>query len=153
LLRSHAQAVADYHLHFQQDVQAAAQRLYSKLQDQPMVLNSLRATRVTTDTAGILLAIQAGGIGLHDLLLTPLMLSVTSLLAESAIGGYMGRVEADLKQHQFNTVRKQLFDNILQPKLEAIAQLENRQGFNISEAQCRQAEQALKEKKHGLRLL
>jgi hypothetical protein len=154
LLQNHALAVTAYQQSFQPDVQAAAQRLYSKLQEQPVVLNSLRATRLTTDTAGILLAIQAGGIGVHDLVLTPLMLSVTSVLAESAIGSYMGRVEAELKQHQFNTVKQQLFDKNLRPRLEALAQQAlSQQRFNLSEAQCRQAEQALKEKKHGLRLL
>ena len=154
LLQGYAQEAAEYHLHFQQDVQAAAQRLYHRLQDQPLVLNSLRATRVTTDTAGILLAIQAGGIGVHDLLLTPLMLGITSLLAESAIGSYMHRVEAELKQHQFDTVRKQLFEQTLRPGLEAVArQANSRQRFDIAEASCRQAEQFLKEKKHGLRLL
>lgn len=148
-----AMAAENYHRQFQPDVQAAAQRLYQRLQEQPAVLNSLRATRVTTDTAGILLAIQAGGIGVHDLLLTPLMLSITSLLAESAIGGYMARVEADLKQHQYQSVRRQLFDGLLRPRLEAVAQTDGPLRFNIGSAECRAAEQALREKKHGLRVL
>ena len=62
-----------------------------------MLLNSLRATRVTTDAAVIALALHTGGIGVHDLVIAPSMLTVTSLLAESAIGSYMHNVEADLK--------------------------------------------------------
>jgi len=153
ILAEYRQAVTEYQQLFQQDVDAAAQRLYHKLQEQPMVLSSLRATRATTDAAAILLAVQAGGIGLHDLVLTPMMLSISSLLAESAIGSYMGRVEAELKQQQLNTVKSALFESVLRRKLAQLPQQAtglNR--FNISEQQCHQAEQALKEKKYGLRL-
>jgi hypothetical protein len=154
LLRIYRQAVTDYHNDFQQDVEAAAQRLYVKLQEQPMILNSLRATRVTTDAGAILLAIQAGGIGIHDLVITPLMLTITSLLAESAIGSYMHKVEAELKQHQLNTVKTALFDVCLKQRLYCLPQgVQSSTRFNISEQQCHAAELALKEKKHGLRLL
>lgn len=154
LLQEYGLAVGEYHLHFQQDVDATAHRLYYKLQEQPATLNSLRATRVTTDAAALLLAIQAGGIGIHDLVITPLMLTVTSLLAESAIGSYMHRVEAELKQHQLNTVKNALFEACLRGRLYALPQQSfaaNR--FDVSEQLLSQAEQALKEKKHGLRLL
>lgn len=154
LLQAYRQAVSDYHSDFQQDVEASAQRLYLKLQEQPMVLNSLRATRVTTDAGALLLAIQAGGIGIHDLVITPLMLTITSLLAESAIGGYMHRVEAELKQHQLNTVKTALFEACLKQRLYLLPQgVQSQTRFNISEQLLSQAEQALKEKKHGLRLL
>ncbi|MBD9363279.1 GTPase [Methylomonas fluvii] len=154
LLQIYRQAVTDYHSDFQQDVEASAQRLYVKLQEQPMILNSLRATRVTTDAGALLLAIQAGGIGVHDLVLTPLMLTITSLLAESAIGSYMHKVEAELKQHQLNTVKTALFEACLKQRLYLLPQgVLSPTRFNISEQQCHTAEQALKEKKHGLRLL
>jgi hypothetical protein len=154
LLQIYRQAVTDYHSDFQQDVEASAQRLYVKLQEQPLVLNSLRATRVTTDAGALLLAIQAGGIGIHDLVITPLMLTITSLLAESAIGSYMHKVEAELKQHQLNTVKTALFDACLKQRLYLLPQgVLSPTRFNISEQQCHAAEQALKEKKHGLRLL
>lgn len=154
ILQHYQLAVTDYHSDFQQDVEAAAQRLYHKLQEQPMVLNSLRATRMTTDAGALLLAIQAGGIGIHDLIITPLMLTVTSLIAESAIGSYMGRVEAELKQHQLNVVKTALFEICLKQRLYPLPHqhyLPTR--FNISEQQLRLAEKALQEKKHGLRIL
>jgi len=154
LLQTYRQAVSDYHSDFQQDVEASAQRLYLKLQEQPIVLNSLRATRVTTDAGALLLAIQAGGIGIHDLVITPLMLTITSLLAESAIGSYMHKVEAELKQHQLNTVKTALFEACLKQRLYLLPQgVQSQTRFNISEQLLSQAEQALKEKKHGLRLL
>lgn len=151
---AYQQAVLEYHRDFQQDVDAAAHRLYYKLQEQPLVLNSLRATRISTDAGGMFLAIQAGGIGVHDLVITPLMLTITSLLAESAIGGYMQRVEAELKHQQMQTVRNRLFAAILREQLYRLPQhIQLPTRFNITEEQCRQAEQALKEKKHGLRIL
>ncbi|AEG00680.1 GTPase domain-containing protein [Methylomonas methanica] len=151
---TYQQAVVVYHQDFLQDIDAAAHRLYYKLEEQPLVLNSLRATRISTDAGGMFLAIQAGGIGVHDLVITPLMLTITSLLAESAIGGYMQRVEADLKQQQMQTVKTRLFQTVLREQLYQIPQhIQLPTRFNITEQQCLQAEQALKEKKHGLRIL
>ncbi|TRW93073.1 GTPase domain-containing protein [Candidatus Methylobacter oryzae] len=162
LLRSHrqealqdfAQAAKNYHLSFQQDVESAAHSLYYKLQDQPVVLNSLRATRATTDATVIAISFYLGGIGVDDLVIAPAMLAVTSLLAESAVGGYMHKVEAELKQNQFNTVKQALFIDSLRKKLLRLPeQLPMTTYFNISPEQLRTAELQLTEKRHGLRLL
>jgi len=154
ILQDFNQAAKMYHADFQQDVERAAHRMHEKLQEQPMVLNSLRATRVTTDAAALVLALHAGGIGVHDLLVAPAMLTITSLLAESAIGTYIHRIEADLKQHQFNTVKQTLFVHSLRKKLaqlpESVSYINY---FNISSEQLQAAELQLKEKRHGLRLL
>jgi hypothetical protein len=119
-----------------------------------MVLNSLRATRVTTDAAAIALTLQLGGIGVHDLIFAPAMLSVTSLLAESALGSYMHKVEHELKQHQLTTVKQTLFVESIGQKLFALPeQLSTMTHFNISPGQLQAAEHQLTEKRHGLRLL
>jgi hypothetical protein len=148
------QAVKIYHADFQQDVEKAAHRMHQKLQEQPIVLNSLRATRVTTDAAALALALHTGGIGVHDLLVAPAMLTITSLLAESAIGTYVHRVEAELKQHQLNTVKQTLFAQSMRKNLaklpESVSYINY---FNISPEQLQAAELKLKEKRHGLRLL
>ena len=147
-------AVRHYHLTFQQDVESAAHRLYRKLQEQPLLLNSLRATRVTTDAAMIALALNTGGIGVHDLVIAPSLLTVTSLLAESAIGSYMHSVEADLKKNQLHQVRQALFIEVLRDKLLLLpTQLSGLSHFNITPEQLQEAENHLKEKRHGLRLL
>jgi GTPase SAR1 family protein len=154
ILQNFNVAVIQYHRSFQQDVAATAQRLYQKLQEQPVVLNSLRATRATTDAAAIALALHTGGIGLQDLVLAPAMFTVTSLLTESAIGGYMHRIEAELKQHQLNTVKQILFtDSMRSLLLKLPEQLSATAHFNISPEQLRAAESQLTEKRHGLRLL
>ncbi|MDO9423287.1 MAG: GTPase domain-containing protein [Methylobacter sp.] len=153
-LQDFAQAAKIYHLSFQQDVESAAHRLYDKLQQQPMVLNGLRATRATADAAVIALTLQMGGIGLHDLVIAPAMVTLTSLLAESAVGGYMHKVEAELKQNQFNAVKQALFIDSLRNKLLQLPeQLSMSTHFNISPDQLRAAELQLTEKRHGLRLL
>lgn len=154
LLAEFTDAANRYHDDFQQEVDAAAFRLYHQLQKQPVVLNSLRATRVTTDAAAVALSLQAGGIGLHDLIITPAMLSVTSLLAESAIGSYVGKVEAELKQQQLNTVKRTLLCGQLQHALQQLPkQLSYDTYFNIPPERLLAAEQQLKYKPHGLRLL
>jgi GTPase SAR1 family protein len=153
-LNDFSQAAKKYHLSFQQDVESAAHRLHYKLQEQPVVLNSLRATRATADATVIAMTFYMGGIGLHDLVLAPAMLTVTSLLAESAVGGYMQKVEAELKQNQFNTVKQALFiENLRNKLLQLPEQLSMATYFNISPDQLRAAELQLTEKRNGLRLL
>jgi GTPase SAR1 family protein len=154
LLHEFDETAKSYHVDFQQDVESAAHRLYQQLQKQPLALNSLRATRVTADAAAIALALNTGGVGLHDLIIAPAMFTVTSLLTESAIGSYMGKVERELKQQQLNTVRQTLFINCLRENLKHLpATVSSTTNFNISPEQLQAAEAQLKEKRHGLRLL
>lgn len=146
--------VLEYHADFQLQVEQTAQSLYQKLQEQPLTLNSLRATRFTTDAAAVALAVKTGGIGLHDLVITPAMLSMTSYLAESAIGSYVTRQEVALKRQQFNTVKEILFIEIMQTGLERLPILmDKNRHFNISPTMLEQAEKHLTEKPHGLRIL
>ena len=154
ILRDFSNSAQSYHLGFQEEVEQTATRLYRKLQEQPALLNSLRATRVTADAAVIALALHTGGIGMHDLVIAPAMLTVTSLMAESAIGGYMTRVEAELKQRQLAEVRDALFMGSIKAKLMTLpGQLSTSTYFNISQEQLEQAESQLIERRHGLRLL
>ena len=154
ILKDFANAAQRYHVSFQEEVESTANHLYHKLQEQPTVLNSLRATRVTADAAVIAIALHTGGIGMHDLVIAPAMLTVTSLLAESALGSYMRRVESELKQRQLAAVKQSLFNESIKEKLlELSGQLSSVTHFNISPEQLQQAELQLKEKRHGLRLL
>jgi ethanolamine utilization protein EutQ (cupin superfamily) len=153
LLQDFNQAASDYHLSFQQDVEASARRLYHKLEQHPILLNSIRATRITTDAVMMALIIQAGGIGVSDLFLTPAMLSITSLLTESALGSYMGKVEGELKQQQLASVKKQLFTDTLQQALYAVPnRLTEQNRFAISVEQLQVAQQQRVETRYGLQL-
>jgi GTP-binding protein EngB required for normal cell division len=85
---------------FEPEIEAAAQQIYVQLQSQPALLNTLRATRASVDAAGIALAIKSGGLAPADLLLAPAMLSVTTLLTESALGRYVDTIKSELKEKQ-----------------------------------------------------
>ncbi len=154
LLQEFDQAAQDYHLAFQHNVEHAAEQLYHKLQQQPMVLNTLRATRVTAAAAVIAFTLHTGGIVVQDLVIAPAMLTVTSMLTESAIGSYMHKIESELKQQQLRTVKQRLFTEQLTKHLLALPeQLSTLTYFNISPDLLNAAERQLTDKRHGLRLL
>jgi len=102
-------------------IDAAATRLHERLQTQPALLNTLRATRVGTDAAGVALAIKTGGMAPADLVLAPAMLSVTTLLTESALGRYLESVKRELRQAQRAAVEQRLVEGLLLPRLMALS--------------------------------
>ena len=142
-----------YHEHFKCQVVATAEQLYLKLQELPMLLNSLRATRVTADAAAIAFTIKTGGIGAHDLLIAPAMLALTSMLTESALGSYLQRVQTELKQQQLAAVTALLHQSLQSQLTQLTTQLSAQQLFQISPEQVKRAEQYFTEKRHGLRTL
>jgi GTPase SAR1 family protein len=146
-------AAENYHQNFQQDVELAAQGLYAKLEEQPLVLNTLRATRVTADAAVVALTLYTGGIGLHDLAIAPAMLMLTNLLTESAIGNYMKKIEADLKAQQLAAVKTQVFAPLAQFLHTLPQHIKTETHFAISPEQLATVETQFDEKPHGLRLL
>jgi hypothetical protein len=154
LLGVFTEAAENYHIDFQLDVEHTAEQLYRQLQQQPVILNTLRATRVTADAAAIAITLHTGGIGVQDLVIAPAMLTITSMLTESAIGGYMNKMESDLKQKQLQTVKQRLFTDTLIKQLVMLPeQLSSLTYFNISPDTVQAAEQQLTDKRHGLRLL
>ncbi len=154
ILQDFNQAARLYHGDFQQDVEASARRLYRKLEQHPLLLNGIRATRITTDAVLMGLVIHAGGVGVSDLFLTPAMLSMTSLLTESAIGSYVNKVEAELKYQQLLTVKNRLFIEVVQHALYQLPQLmTDRNRFAISHKQLQEAQQQRTDTRYGLQLL
>lgn len=127
-LRSSEQSLSDtcvgkietYQKDFEPEIEQAAQSLYKTLENQPAVLNSLRAARVTTDAAAVVLAVKSGGLAASDLLIAPAMLSLTSMLTEGAVGKYMNTVKQQLKEKQLENV-EQLLKQQLAPELKALA--------------------------------
>ena len=153
MLQQFEQKTLEYHEDFKQEIDETAQGLYRKLEEHPAILNSLRATRVTADAAMLVLVLQAGGIGLHDLLIAPAMLSLTAYLAESAVGSYLHKAEQQLKQRQLKAVQQQLLEAVLQQALKQLPEkMATTHYFNISAQQLADVEAQLKEKPHGLRL-
>lgn len=117
-----ATQVEEHQAKFAQTIDQAANDLYKNLEQQPATLNSLRAARVTADAAAVGLALKTGGIGVNDFLLAPAMLSVTSLLTESALGRYIDRVKARLRVDQLDAVTAQLFQGYLAQALHDMAE-------------------------------
>jgi 50S ribosome-binding GTPase len=143
-----------YERHFQPEIEASAHQLYDKLKKQPATLNSLRATRITTDAAAVALALKTGGIGLHDFILTPAVLSLTSMLTESALGNHMNKIAARLKRRQYEIVEQDLFIEVLQKQLLRLPQrLDDSEQFNIPLETLKTAEDKLEQSRYGLRLL
>ena len=137
-------AVLRYQQSFQPEIEIAANQLYQELGRHPSVLNSLRATRLTTDAAALAVALHTGGIGLHDFILAPAILSLTGLLTEGALGHYLKRVEVDLKRRQFNAVEG-LFDRLLRPLLLQLPdRLEGADKFNLAPERFTKAEAFLR---------
>lgn len=138
-------AASQRYLHdFQAEIDNAAHRLLERLREHPAILNSLRATRTTADAASLALAFHAGGIGLHDIILAPAVLSLTTLLTESALGRYLHKVEAELKQRQSETVTTLLQTQAEQGLLCLPEQLDGTDKFNIPAQTVATAEAALK---------
>jgi len=138
-----AAAIASHVHDFQPEIERTARQLHDKLREQPAVLNALRATRVTADAAALGLALHTGGIGVQDFIIAPAILSVTSLLAESALGHYLHKAEAELKERQYQET-KRLFDESLRPVLQGLPQRLKGEGrFNIPQTLVDSAEAAL----------
>ncbi len=135
--------VQSYQSEFEQDIDGAAHELYRNLEQKPATLNSLRAARVTADAAAVGLALKTGGIGINDLLLAPAMLSVTSMLTESALGKYIDRVKAKLRVSQMQAVRSTLLDGYLKSTLLNLA-VTNSNDEQISEEELIEAESQLR---------
>lgn len=106
ILASTDAAMQAYQAQFEAEIQHAADRLYEKLQQQPALLNGLRAARVSVDAAAVVLALKTGGISMNDFILAPAMLSLSSMLMESSLGQYLNKVKADLKVQQLAKVQQ-----------------------------------------------
>ena len=103
-------------------IEEAAKKLYGQLQEQPILLNTLRATRVSTDAAAVVLAVKSGGLAPADLIIAPAMLSITTLLTESVLGRFMDKIKADLKREQSAHVSKHLLAGVLKKRLLELAE-------------------------------
>ncbi|MBS1211992.1 MAG: hypothetical protein H6R26_608 [Proteobacteria bacterium] len=135
-------AIAAYHRAFQPEIESTARQLYERLREHPAILNSLRATRVTTDAAALAVALHTGGIGVHDFILAPAILSITTLLAEGALGHYLKRAEVELKQRQRQAVSELLNRQLGANLLRLPERLESADRFNVP-AEALQAAEAL----------
>lgn len=130
---------------FEPLIDAAAQRLYEQLQSQPALLNTLRATRVTADAAGVALAIKSGGLAPADLILAPAMFSVTTLLTESALGKYLDSVKRELKEQQGKHINERVLHGVIGEALHSLSKTLDDKGLFTQQIEP-ELEQILTEK-------
>jgi signal recognition particle receptor subunit beta len=138
-----AERIAIHQREFEPRIEAAAEELFHYLEQHPATLNSLRAARVTTDAAAVVLALKTGGIGLNDLILAPAMLSFTSMLTEGAVGRYMVKVEEELKAAQLESVQTLVFQPIREALAKLPDQLDSNDIYGFAEDTLYAAEQQL----------
>lgn len=144
LTRTFEKALAEHCERSNAEIQRTAQELYDTLKKNPAALQGLRAARATADVAGIALAIKTGGAPMHDLLLAPALLAVTSLLTEGALSGYMRSVAARLKERLLADVRENLVADVLREQFAGIAEnLSGRGVFGVRKRALAAAEAAL----------
>ncbi len=152
LLRRFQADAKHYYQAFHPQVEQAAEELYRHLKEMPVTLNSLRAARASADAAGLALLLQTGGIGPHDFVLAPAVLSLTSWLSETALGKYMESVAARLKRRQLEQV-KELLERRLQAVLRSLPQrLDSELRFGFDTETLQAVESQLKERRYGLHL-
>jgi hypothetical protein len=140
LLHRFETAAQEYHRAFQPEIERTARGLYDHLREHPALLNGLRATRVTTDAAALAVALHTGGIGVQDFIIAPAMLSLTSMLAESALGRYMDKAAADLKQRQQAAVEKLFRETLRAHLIRLPGRLDASRRFDISPETLQAAE-------------
>ncbi|MDD2767396.1 MAG: GTPase domain-containing protein [Methylococcus sp.] len=136
-------AASAYAREFEPEVEKTAQGLYERLREHPAVLNSLRATRVTTDAAALAVGLHTGGIGLQDFVIAPAMLSLTSLLTESALGHYVQRAAEDLKKRQAAAVDRLFGETLIAALLRLPEGMPRDTGFFIPAETIEAAEREL----------
>jgi GTP-binding protein EngB required for normal cell division len=130
----------EYQAAFRPEIEKTAHGLYEHLQGHPAILNSLRATRVTTDAAALALALHTGGIGVQDFVIAPAILSLTTMLAEGALGRYMEKASNELKQRQLAAVEALFRQSLELPLLRLTERLDSARRFDISPETLQAAE-------------
>jgi hypothetical protein len=91
-----------------QEVERTARAIYEDLEKQPLLLNSLRTGKLAIDGAAIGATILQGGIGVHDLVLVPLVATVTHHLAEWLGKEYVEGHREKARQRQQAVLRELL---------------------------------------------
>ena len=124
-------SISRYIEDFQGEIERTARGLYETLEQDPVLLNGLRAVRVGTDAGALVLALYTAGIGWQDMVIAPAMLSLTSLLTETALGHHLDKAVTRLREAQADAVSR-LFDAAVCERLQRLpSALDASRYFNI----------------------
>jgi len=145
LTNSGTKSIKVHQLNFEPHIEDSAQQLFQHLQEHPNTLNGLRAARVSTDTAALIIALKTGGIGLNDLILAPAMLSFSTMLAESAVGRYMKTVEEKLKVIQLESMHEHVLSPLQQKLILMPSEMDSTGLYGLTADEFNNAKNALEE--------
>lgn len=110
-MQAHEQSMA-------QEIDAAARRIYERMQESPTQLHALRGGKLAMEIAATLAAVKSGGLAPDDLLYGPLayagMQAVVELLGER----YVHTVKQDLQDTQEAAIARLLQDTLVTPLID-----------------------------------
>ena len=89
-----------YQLGLASEVDCTARSIYAELEKKPVLLNTLRGSKLTLDLAGIAAAVAAGGLSWHDFILVPLAAAITHQLVELLGSQYVDSQRELARQRQ-----------------------------------------------------
>ncbi len=94
------------------EVDRTARAIYEELKQKPVLLNSLRGSKLAIDLAAIGGTIAAGGINWHDFILVPLVASITHQLVE-----LLGKQVVDAQRERTRIRQQELLQQLLSSPL------------------------------------
>ena len=108
----------DYQAALASEVTRTARAIYERLQKQPVLLNTLRISKLAIEAAAIGGTLATGGIGWHDVILVPLVASLTHQLVE-----VLGKQVVDAERESTRARQQQiLHDSLSTPLAEFLSQ-------------------------------
>ena len=88
-------------------IRETAEGIYRELAREPVTLNLLRTGRVAADAGAIIISIHTGGQGdiLHDMLVTPVMMSLVEAISQQLASSYVEQRRRELRERLLNDIR------------------------------------------------
>lgn len=131
-------------------IRETAQGIYQELAKDPVRLNLLRTGRISADAAAIIISIHTGGHGdiLHDILVTPAMMSLVEAISQQLASSYVEQRRRELRERLLADIRTFAQDVYGRPMHRLGEDALQRSGFaGISAQRLKELQQNL----HGLR--
>ncbi len=100
----------DFQVGLSQEVEATARNIYEELEKNPIALNTLRSGKFAMEAGSIVVTLLAGGIGLADLILVPLVTSLTQELVELLGKAYVDEQREKARHRQGLLLTRALAD-------------------------------------------
>lgn len=102
------QAFRQYQVGVSAEVERTARAIYEELEKNPAVLNTLRGSKLAVDVAAIGGTLLAGGIALHDIILVPVVATLTQKLVELLGRGFVDAQREMTRRRQHELMNEQI---------------------------------------------